>query len=65
MSEIQKLLRDKVFPFDGEGWDAVSYAWTRPIQEYSERNSIEVNEDNIEDVYRKTFEEIKQLINNK
>ena len=65
MSEIQKLLRDKVFPFDGESWDAVAYTGTRPIEEYSERNNIEVNEDNIEDVYRKTFEEIKQLINNK
>ena len=65
MSEIQKLLRDKVFPFDGEGWDAVAYTWTRPIEEYSERNGIEVNEDNILDVYTKTFEEIKQLINKK
>lgn len=65
MSEIQKLLMDKVFPFDGESWDAVAYTWTRPIEEYSERNGIEVNEDNIEDVYRKTFEEIKQLINKK
>lgn len=65
MSEIQKLLRDKVFPFDGESWDAVAYTWTRPIEEYSERNNIEVNEDNIEDVYRKTFEEIKQFINKK
>lgn len=65
MSEIQKLLRDKVFPFDGESWDAVAYTWTIPIEEYSERNGIEVNEDNIEDVYRKTFEEIKQLINKK
>lgn len=65
MSEIQKLLRDKVFPFDGESWDAVAYTWTIPIEEYSERNNIEVNEDNIEDVYRKTFEEIKQLINKK
>lgn len=65
MSEIQKLLRDKVFNFDGEGWDTVAYTWTRPIEEYSKRNNIEVNEDNVEDVYKKTFEEIKRLNNKK